>query len=253
MGNTRRVRRENPPQAAPRCRGLEAVVRGEQIAAEHLLPLVYEELRRLAAARLAAESSGQTLQATALVHEAYLRLVGSDSLASRNNLADAYLAAGQFAQAESLLRKDLARSRKDPGPDHPQTARVMAALGHTMLAQRHWTEAEPVLRECLRVREQTQPGDWTTFYTRSLLGECLLGERKYDEAEALVLAGYEGMKTRESTIAKMSRPRLAEAALRVVRLYEAWGKPEEAAQWRKTIAAGAPALPELPADVFAPR
>lgn len=54
---------------------LKAIRRGETAAAGELLPLVYEELRKLAAARLAHESSGQTLQATALVHEAYVRLV----------------------------------------------------------------------------------------------------------------------------------------------------------------------------------
>jgi RNA polymerase sigma factor (TIGR02999 family) len=57
---------------------LEAVSQGEPGAADRLLPLVYEELRNLAAARLAREKPGQTLQATALVHEAYLRLVGGD-------------------------------------------------------------------------------------------------------------------------------------------------------------------------------
>jgi RNA polymerase sigma factor (TIGR02999 family) len=56
---------------------LSLVESGDPAAAEQLLPLVYEELRRLAAARLAAEPSGNTLQPTALVHEAYLRLVGS--------------------------------------------------------------------------------------------------------------------------------------------------------------------------------
>jgi RNA polymerase sigma factor (TIGR02999 family) len=56
---------------------LEAVTRGEASAAERLLPLVYEELRRLAADYLEQEKPGQTLQPTALVHEAYLRLVGS--------------------------------------------------------------------------------------------------------------------------------------------------------------------------------
>jgi RNA polymerase sigma factor (TIGR02999 family) len=55
---------------------LNAIERGEGRAAEELLPLVYEELRRLAAQKLAQEKPGQTLQATALVHEAYLRLVG---------------------------------------------------------------------------------------------------------------------------------------------------------------------------------
>jgi len=54
---------------------LSAIEDGDPCAAEHLLPLVYEELRKLAAAKLAQEKPGQTLQATALVHEAYLRLV----------------------------------------------------------------------------------------------------------------------------------------------------------------------------------
>jgi RNA polymerase sigma factor (TIGR02999 family) len=57
---------------------LSAVEQGDTRAAEQLLPLVYSELRKLAAQRLAQEKPGQTLQATALVHEAYLRLVGSD-------------------------------------------------------------------------------------------------------------------------------------------------------------------------------
>jgi RNA polymerase sigma factor (TIGR02999 family) len=56
---------------------LDAMGRGDSLAAAQLLPLVYDELRRLAAARLAAEPSGNTLQPTALVHDAYLRLVGS--------------------------------------------------------------------------------------------------------------------------------------------------------------------------------
>jgi RNA polymerase sigma factor (TIGR02999 family) len=56
---------------------LSAIERGDPNAADQLLPLVYDELRRLAAQRLAHERPGQTLQATALVHEAYLRLVGS--------------------------------------------------------------------------------------------------------------------------------------------------------------------------------
>src|SRR5262249_45806036 len=55
---------------------LSAIEQGDPSAAEQLLPLVYDELRRLAAQQLAQEQPGQTLQATALVHEAYLRLVG---------------------------------------------------------------------------------------------------------------------------------------------------------------------------------
>src|SRR2546421_8557132 len=57
---------------------LSAIEQGDQHAAEQLLPLVYDELRKLAAQKLAQEQPGQTLQATALVHEAYLRLVDVD-------------------------------------------------------------------------------------------------------------------------------------------------------------------------------
>jgi RNA polymerase sigma factor (TIGR02999 family) len=58
---------------------LSAIEQGDQHAAEQLLPLIYDELRKLAAQKLAQEKSGQTLQATALVHEAYLRVVGVEN------------------------------------------------------------------------------------------------------------------------------------------------------------------------------
>jgi ECF sigma factor len=62
---------------------LSQIEAGDPSAAKQLLPLVYDELRKLAAARLAQEKPGQTLQATALVHEAYLRLVGDHSFSHR--------------------------------------------------------------------------------------------------------------------------------------------------------------------------
>jgi RNA polymerase sigma factor (TIGR02999 family) len=64
---------------------LEQVQQGEPSAAERLLPLIYDELRQLAAAQLAGEKPGQTLDATALVHEAYLRLVGDQQFADRSH------------------------------------------------------------------------------------------------------------------------------------------------------------------------
>jgi RNA polymerase sigma factor (TIGR02999 family) len=63
---------------------LQAVERGEKQASDDLLPLVYEELRRLAAARMAQEAAGQTLQPTALVHEAWLQLVGGGERSWQN-------------------------------------------------------------------------------------------------------------------------------------------------------------------------
>ncbi|HEV2968373.1 MAG TPA: ECF-type sigma factor [Pirellulales bacterium] len=74
---------------------LSAVEKGDPSAAEQLLPLVYNELRRLAAQRLAQEKPGQTLQATALVHDAYLRLVGGDGDQRWNSRGHFFAAAAE--------------------------------------------------------------------------------------------------------------------------------------------------------------
>jgi RNA polymerase sigma factor (TIGR02999 family) len=93
---------------------LEAVERGEPQAAEELLPLVYEELRKLAAARLANEPPGQTLQPTALVHEAWLRLLGPDGEQQSWN------SRGHFfgAAAEAMRRILVERARRRASEKH---------------------------------------------------------------------------------------------------------------------------------------
>ncbi len=85
---------------------LEAVSAGDRQASEQLLPLVYEELRRLAGARMAQESAGHTLQPTALVHEAWLRLVG--------NSAQSWQSRAHFfgAAAEAMRRILIERARR---------------------------------------------------------------------------------------------------------------------------------------------
>jgi hypothetical protein len=80
----------------------------------------------------------------------------------------------------------------------------------------------------------------------SLLGGALLGQGKYAEAEPLVTHGYEGLKAREAKIPAPAKPRLPGAADRVITLYEAWDKPEEAKAWKERLG-----LADLPADVFA--
>jgi RNA polymerase sigma factor (TIGR02999 family) len=85
---------------------LSQIESGDSAAAEQLLPLVYDELRKLAAARLAQEKPGQTLQATALVHEAYLRLVG-DNGASRWDSRGHF-----FAAAAEAMRRILVESAR---------------------------------------------------------------------------------------------------------------------------------------------
>jgi len=89
---------------------LTAIEQGDSAAADQLLPLVYEELRKLAAHRMANEAAGQTLQPTALVHEAWLRLVGEQNPKFANR-------AHFFAAAAEAMRRiliDHARARAGP-------------------------------------------------------------------------------------------------------------------------------------------
>lgn len=95
---------------------LNAVEQGDPHAAEQLLPLVYEELRQLAAQRLAQEKPGQTLQATALVHEAYLRLVDVEKAQHWNSRGHFFGAAAE-AMRRILVEDARRRSRVKHGGD----------------------------------------------------------------------------------------------------------------------------------------
>src|SRR5262245_39051355 len=89
---------------------LSSIERGDANAAAELLPVVYEELRRLAAQRMACESSGQTLQATALVHEAYVRLLGSNGNDIRWESRGHFFSAAAEAMRRILI--DAARAKR---------------------------------------------------------------------------------------------------------------------------------------------
>ena len=92
---------------------LSAIEQGDVYAAEQLLPLVYEELRQLAAQKLAQEAPGQTLQPTALVHDAYLRLVGSEKGQHWNSRGHFFTAA-----AEAMRRILIEQARRKRRPKH---------------------------------------------------------------------------------------------------------------------------------------
>ncbi len=99
---------------------LNAIEQGDAGASEELLPVVYEELRRLAAQKLSQESPGQTLQATALVHEAYIRLIGSNN-PNWDNQGHFFAAA---AEAMRRILIDNARRKKSlkAGGDHQKVS-----------------------------------------------------------------------------------------------------------------------------------
>jgi RNA polymerase sigma factor (TIGR02999 family) len=119
---------------------LEAVDRGDQQAAAELLPLVYTELRKLAAAKLGREPAGQTLNATALVHEAYLRLVGDQHFDHRGHFFAAAAEAMRRILVENARRKNAAKrggeaKRDELDPDAiaaPEPADDLLALNDAL-------------------------------------------------------------------------------------------------------------------------
>jgi tetratricopeptide (TPR) repeat protein len=147
-----------------------------------------------------------------------------------SSLADCLEQLRQFVEAEEKRQKCLPLL-KDRG-NMPGYAAELDALGLNRLSQKKWVDAEAALRESLALRERNVPNEWTTFNTSSMLGGALLGQKKYAEAEPLLLEGYRGMKDREAKFPATGRARLTEAGDRLVELYVALGKPEEAARWR---------------------
>ncbi|HYV35921.1 MAG TPA: ECF-type sigma factor [Gemmataceae bacterium] len=94
---------------------LSAIEQGDPHAAEQLLPLVYDELRKLAAAKMAQETPGQTLQTTALVHEAYLRLVDKDEVQQWNSRGHFIAAAAEAMRRILVERARLKRRLRHGG------------------------------------------------------------------------------------------------------------------------------------------
>jgi RNA polymerase sigma factor (TIGR02999 family) len=171
---------------------LNAIERGDPTAAADLLPLVYDELRRLAASRVAEEKPGQTLQATALVHEAYVRLVGGEPSQPWDGRGHFFAAAAEAMRRILIDRVRHKNTRKaggghrrvdlddlDPALDEPNPELILLDDALRELEQRHPRKAEVVkLRffaglttaqaaAALGVSTSTAENDWA--YARSWL------------------------------------------------------------------------------------
>jgi RNA polymerase sigma factor (TIGR02999 family) len=173
---------------------LTAIEQGDPQAAEELLPLVYDELRRLAAQRLAQEKPGQTLQATALVHEAYLRLVDAEQAPHWNSRGHFFAAAAEAMRrilVENARRKRRLRhggglhkqplEENEPALDSPLEALDLLALNEALdhleaasprraqlVKLRYFAGFTlPEVAELLGVAQSTAEADWT--YARAWL------------------------------------------------------------------------------------
>jgi len=221
---------------------------------DQALPL-YEETLKLSKAKLGADhpdtlnsmhnlaggykEAGKLDQALPLYEEtlklqkAKLGADHPDTLLSMGSLGKAYCDAKQGEKATPLLLEFIAGERKRAPKDDPRFAGLLAQVSLDLLRCEQFAPAEELLRECLAIREMKEPDAWTTFNTMSMLGGALLGQKKYADAEPLLLKGYEGMKTREKSIPKGAETSIPEALDRLIQLYEATNKPEEAKKYRE--------------------
>jgi tetratricopeptide (TPR) repeat protein len=173
------------------------------------------------------------------------RELGEDHPQTLNNvshLAELYLSQGRYALAEPLFTRVLEGRRRALGEGHPGTADTMASLGELRLAQGRYAEAEPLLRATLTTfAKSTTPDTWRRYDSQIMLGVSVAGQKRYSEAEALLVSGYEGMVRQQASIPAASRSKLQRAGNWIVQLYQDWGKPEKATEWRARLEESLPA------------
>ena len=168
------------------------------------------------------KDAGRLTEAIPLLEEAYMASKREPSIAFvGQQLLNAYAKAADPTKPESivrvatLMREMLADARVTLPNDRPQLAGQLATFSQTLLTLKAWDEAEPLIREALTIREKVEPDAWTTFNTKSMLGGARLGQKKYAESEPLLLAGYAGLKQRETTIPPQGKVRIPEALERL--------------------------------------
>jgi eukaryotic-like serine/threonine-protein kinase len=182
---------------------------------------------------------GKYVQAEALYRqtlEISRRVLGSEdsgTLHTLSDLASTYQRGGEYALAETYAAQALAGRRHALGTEHPDTMVSVADLALAYLSQGKVAQSEPVAREALETEKKVQPDDWQRFRAASLLGASLAGEKKYAEAEPPLIEGYQGMLARKDRMEVPDRYHLELARQWLVQLYQAWGKPDKAAEWKK--------------------
>jgi tetratricopeptide (TPR) repeat protein len=158
----------------------------------------------------------------------------TNTLGFLSDFATMYQREGQFALAETYAAQVLAGRQRAGGSEDPADIQsAVANLALVYVSEGKFTEGEPLARETLEFEEKSQPDNWERFRAESLLGASLAGQKKYAEAEPLLLAGYQGMLARKEMMGAPNLYYLNRSREWLVQLYQSWGKPEKVAAWRK--------------------
>jgi len=158
----------------------------------------------------------------------------SDAVKVEVALGRAYESQGDLAHAEQIWQLALQGYRSLGSYEEMNATDVSELLGQNLTRQHKYGQAEALLRPALAIREKGDRDAWGLFRAKAFLGACLAGQQRYAEAEPLLLEGYQGMLARKERVAAPYRYHLERARESIVQLYQAWGKPEKAAEWARS-------------------
>jgi serine/threonine protein kinase len=151
------------------------------------------------------------------------------------NLAMAYFQSRRFADAEPHLEQFVAKLLAQLGPDHLGLAYPLQVLGDCRVKQQKYAEAEKPLRASLAIYRKKEPRAVQCCETESLLGTALAGQKKYADAEPFLVNSAKVLVASAAKLPPVVRPLVVEVVQRVIDLYDAWDRPDDAAPWRKTL------------------
>ncbi len=163
------------------------------------------------------------------------RVLGPDARQTVNSLTfivDLYFRQGKYREAYPFAAQLLPARRRMSGSDNSVTMGAAADLALAHLASGNFTAAEPLAREAQDWDRKNRPGAWERFWSEIVLGASLAGQKKFVEAEPVLLEGYRGLASQKQAAGPTNRVQIEFVIRSLGELYTAWGKPDEAAKWK---------------------
>ena len=163
-----------------------------------------------------------TLKAVLELKKAKLPPHDASIIVTMGNVAVCCSRMEQYQEAADLYRRVVEAKRKREPPNPVSLVSKLAGLATCLVKLGKFEEAESAARESVTIRQKEMPDHWLLFNSKSLFGTSLAGQKKYAEAEPLLLEGYAGIKSRREQVPANALFRIAEALQRIIDLYDAW-------------------------------
>jgi tetratricopeptide (TPR) repeat protein len=149
------------------------------------------------------------------------------------NLVTIHFPQKKFHELESAYPEWLQMARARLPADDPALADILAQMITAPLAEQKFDEAEKLAREYMAIYGKKLPNDWRMYEARSTLGNCLVQQKRYAEAEPLLVSGCEGLRQQVAEIPDWGKRRASEDLACLAQLYEATGRADLARQWNE--------------------